>query len=152
MKILKFEIHEDECRVDVSFGMKPAEIAKFNIGQFRTPKQITELMRHAHDSDTVMRATFRAYDYPIEMYDFVTDRGRSGKFAKVVEIRRACMYQLRKHTDLSFPSIGKIFGFTHASVIHNVRTFQNLLDIHDEKTETADFEVEQILNELLIKD
>jgi chromosomal replication initiation ATPase DnaA len=142
MQVIEFNIDRDTNVASIKWQLTDEEVSNFNV------KDYLSLEPQMYERDAVIRATFKAMDYPIEMMDYTFSRDRSGKFAKVVEVRAACMYQLRKHTDMTLMAIGKLFGFTHATVIHNIRVFQDRLDIGDEHAKQIDREVEYILAEL----
>jgi chromosomal replication initiation ATPase DnaA len=142
MRIINISLNEKDKTATIKYTLNQNEWEDF---QSRTMLGA----RESYESEKVIRATYRALDYPIEMYDYVMDRKRSGKPAKIVEVRRACMFQLRKHTDLTLIEIGHLFGFTHASVIHNIKVFQDMLDLKKEREVTVDREVEYILEDLI---
>ena len=147
MKVIDFSIDRDSKIASVKYQLTEDEFKDFDIREYLhiTPEPIL------HDREKVIRATFRAMDYPIEMMSYAFSRDRSGKFRKVVDVRQACMYQLRKHTDMSLTAIGKLFEFTHASVIHNINQFMNRLDTGDEVAQLLNREVEYILDEEMLK-
>jgi hypothetical protein len=51
-----------------------------------------------------------------------------------VEIRQLTMYCMRKFTYISSDKVGKIFNRDHATVLHAVKTMDNLLNFHKDKT------------------
>lgn len=144
MQVIEFNLDREAKTAYVKWKLSEEEVEGFNVNNYLTfePKKF--------ETDVVVRATFRALDYPIEMRDYVFSRDRSGKRRKVVEVRSACMYQLRKHTDLTLAKISGLFGFTHASAIHNIKVFQDRLDTKDEKCTLLDREVEYILNDVIV--
>ena len=145
MKVTEFNLDKSNRSVLIRYQLTDKEIEEFDI---RNHLKIEQLEQVVYDRDKVIRATFRAMDYPIEMMDYTFNRDKSGKTQKVVDVRQACMYQLRKHTDLSFAGIAKLFNFTHATAIHNINKFQDRLDIKDEIAQRINREVEYILNEV----
>ena len=142
MKIINVALNDKDKTYTVKYSLTDMEFNKLL-------EDSTIDAKRFYESDKVIRATFRAMDYPIEMYDYVMDRGRSGKPAKIVEVRRACMFQLRKHTELTLTEIGHLFGFTHASVIHNINVFQDMLDLDKEREQFIDRQVEYLLEDLV---
>jgi len=148
MRIIDYNLNRTHKTLTIKYALTGDEIEEVDIQRKETISELMESMKRTYTTDQVIVATFKALDYPIEMMDYVFDRERSGKPAKFVEVRRAVMYQLRKHTEMSFPGIANLFGFTHASVIYNVNTFQDMLDINDNYAHQVDSEVERILYEL----
>jgi chromosomal replication initiation ATPase DnaA len=120
---------------------------EFDISRFRTTKNLTTVARQLYDADIIIRATFKAMDYPIEMYDFITDAHRAGKTTRLVEVRRACMWALRKFSDLSLIKIGKKFDLHHATVIHHINVFDGWLDADDAITIRTAKDIEWSLEE-----
>ena len=147
MKVIDFHIDKVHSTASIKYKLTEDELNGFDLRNYLH----IDIQPVAHDRDRVIRATFRALDYPIEMMDYTFNRDRSGKTRKIAEVRQACMYQLRKHTDLSFAAIGKLFNFTHATVIYNIRQFQNRLDMKDDYALVVDREVEYILDEQMLK-
>ena len=142
MKVIDFKINRLSKIASIKYQLTREELDTFDL---RNHLKLEQLEQVVYDQDAVIRATFRAMDYPIEMMDYTFNRDRSGKTQKVVDVRQACMYQLRKHTDLSYVGIASLFGFTHATAIHNIKQFQNRLDLGEEKIQLLDREVEYIL-------
>ncbi len=149
MKVIEFKLDRKSNVASIKYKFTDSEVDIFDVGRRRTIKDIVNDLAKSYDADTVIRATFRALDFPIEMYDHITDAKEAGRARKLVDVRSACMFQLRKHTDLSLQAIGKMFGLHHATVIHNIKRFQDQLDLKDEALDLIDREVEYILAEVL---
>jgi len=87
------------------------EMAKENIQDFVTgsePVRITQ--------DKILAAV--AKKYGVEQADIL---GRHKK-QEIAQARHVCIYILRTLTDMSLPSIGKIFGRDHTTVLHSYET------------------------------
>ena len=152
MKVIEFKFDKVTKTVSVKYQLSGSEADTFELVRNKTIADIAQEISTSYDNDQVIRATFRALDFPIEMYDKVADAKASGKARKLVDVRSACMYQLRKHTTLSLSAIGRIFDVTHATVIHNIKRFQDQLDLHKEDIELLDREVEYILTDMVTSD
>ena len=148
MKVIEFKMDRTNRVVTIKYALTGDEMQKFDITRTKTIQDIADDMSRSYTPDHVVRATFRALDFPIELYDKVTDAHAVGRFRKMVEVRSACMYQLRKHTEMSLQAIGKMFNLTHASVIHNIKRFQDQLDLNNEEYDLIDREVEYDLAEV----
>lgn len=149
MRIKEFKINEKTRTVSLELKLNSDEVQSFDITRFKRLSDIGEGVEYKHDQDTVIRACFKVLDYPADMYGFVIDAKKSGRVAKVIEVRKLCMYQLRKHTDLTLVQIGKIFNLSHASVIFAVNSFSSQLDIGDSLCTLYDREVEYALDQIL---
>lgn len=64
-------------------------------------------------------------------YDKETLKSRSRK-RKQVEARQLNMYFLKKHTNYTLEIIGELFNRDHATVLHAVKTINNLIETNKE--------------------
>ncbi len=48
---------------------------------------------------------------------------------EIAMARHICIYMLRTQTELSFPSIGKIFGRDHSTIMYSIDLIQNRIDV-----------------------
>jgi hypothetical protein len=75
----------------------------------------------------IIRVSARHYDCT---YDEVIGRSRIGR---LIRPRQIAMYLSRKHAQLSYPAIGKLFGRDHSTVQHGYKVVKTALAASDER-------------------
>ena len=73
----------------------------------------------------VTRAVCSAFAVPVD------DVMSGTKKYPVALTRQTCYYSLRKHARWSYSYIGEYYERDHSSVIHGVKTVQDMIDTHD---------------------
>ena len=145
MKVLKYSVNRKTNKIGILVELSDEEMTDWNMASLNTPEKLQKIIKSSTDYADVIEAVFKAFDMPIEMMDKVIDAKEVGRYAKLVEIRRACMANIRRYTDLTFASIASIFNVHHASVIHHCKSYHDLLEIKDKKTVMADIEISQLM-------
>ena len=148
MKIKQFKSNDETNEVEIILSLTDVEYQNFNITKYRRFDTIREDLSQIAESDMVIEAVFRAFDYPLDMKDFILDAKESGRVKKVMDIRRAIIYNLRKFTPMTIVQISNIFNLNHSMTIHHSNKFQGFLDIGDPNSVRIDREVERILDSL----
>ncbi len=104
-----------------------------------------------YNADNIFRAAVRVFEIcNKEKYSADLVKSKTRK-REIVEIRQCAMYLIQSHTKMSLNATGAMFsGRDHSTVIHGVRTWQDLIDTskkHYEITESVRNMVEQIVQE-----
>lgn len=104
-----------------------------------------------YNSEIIFRATIQVFQ--IDNKESYPDKLVMSKTRKreIVEIRQCAMYLIQQHTRMSLKATGLMFsGRDHSTVIHAVRTWQDLIDTsrrHKEITESVKQMVAQIIQQ-----
>ena len=152
MKTIRLDMDNETNTVHMSFELTDREMKAFNISRFKTVDDLKKDPLTLLDVDAIIRSVFRVMEFPIEMYDYITNSHAAGKAAKLVEVRRACMWALRKYGHFSLMKIGKLFDLTHATVIHHINKMDGWLEAGDPQTVRLAKDIEWELEDKLNKD
>jgi chromosomal replication initiation ATPase DnaA len=90
-------------------------------------------------------------EYPIEMYDYITNSHKAGRASRIVEVRRACMWALRKYSQLSLAKIGRLFDLDHSTVIHHINKMDGWIEAKDPQVVRLIKDIEWEMDEQLNK-
>jgi chromosomal replication initiation ATPase DnaA len=105
------------------------EYENFNITDLKTAKVLKEAVYQTLPPDEIIDMVIESCGHdPMFMKQKMFDRDKFGKFQKIVDVKRACMFFLRRHTKMSLASIGDLFGHKHDNVLYHVRKFNGRLE------------------------
>ena len=71
---------------------------------------------------------------------------RRNRKREIVVARQTSMYLIKKNTSMSLVSIGGIFGKDHTTVIHSIKTINDLLDTDPQMRQDITFLNNQLNN------
>lgn len=63
---------------------------------------------------------------------------------QIAEIRQIAMYLIEQNTNLSLHNIGKLFGKTHATVIHSINCVENFFEVNTKYNKTRQVEIREL--------
>ena len=149
MKIKQFKTDDTINEVEITLSLTDLEYQNFDITKYKRFDTLREDLKSVANADMVIEAVFKAFDYPIDMRDFILKSKESGRVKKVVDIRRAIIFNLRKFTPMTMVQIGNLFDLNHPMAIYHCNKYQGFLDINEPNVVRIDKEVERVLDSLI---
>lgn len=151
MRILDYKLDQKKSTVSMTVKLTSKELSTWSIRKIDSAIKAQAAVVNSIESEKIIKAVFEALDIPFSMFEKLSVAHEVGRFAKMVELRRACIYSLRVYGKMTYMGIADIFGLHHASAIHHSKRYMELLEMNDERTMYIDDEVMRLLNQEVLK-
>lgn len=130
MKLIAYKQNEEEREFTMTVKMTEEEWKDFDPRAFEVMGIIEryELDTYA-EPEKIQEIIYDHFKLTDSMKKKMPNAKEVGRIARFVEIRRICYYFMREFTPLSYPSMGKLYGQDHATVMHHKKKIDGWVEV-----------------------